>query len=79
MLSLVAAGAVDITQQLHRPLNSNVGRQSRDEADSFLSIGKQQYASGNAEETIASCLRALELLSLNWRPESTRSNLQCAC
>ena len=43
LLSPITAGAVDITQQLHRPINSSVGRQSRDEADSLLSIG-EQYA-----------------------------------
>lgn len=61
LLSPVAAGVVDITQQLHRPLNSSVGRQSRDEADSLLSIGEKQYASGYANQTITSCLQALEL------------------
>lgn len=35
------AGAVDITEQLHRPLNNSVGRQSRDEADGLLRIAEQ--------------------------------------
>lgn len=60
MLSPVA-GVVDISEQLHRPLNNSVGRQSRDEADGFLRIGQQEYASGHADKTIASCLQALEL------------------
>ncbi|MBG1266173.1 tetratricopeptide repeat protein [Nostoc sp. WHI] len=60
-LSPIAAGTVDITQQLHRPLNSSVGRQSRNEADSLIRIGEQQYTSGYADKTITSCLRALEI------------------
>jgi tetratricopeptide (TPR) repeat protein len=61
LLSPLAANAVDITQQLHRPSSSSSWRQSRDEADSLLRIGEKQYASGHPDKTIDSCLQALEI------------------
>ncbi|MBD2440066.1 lipopolysaccharide assembly protein LapB [Nostoc sp. FACHB-110] len=61
VLSPIAANASDITQQLHRPLSNSSWRYSRDEADSLLRVGQQQYRSGNAAKTIDSCLQALEI------------------
>lgn len=55
------ASAVDITQQLHRPLNNPAVRDSREEADSLLRIGEQQQLSGASDKTIDSCLQALEI------------------
>ncbi|BAY91970.1 MULTISPECIES: tetratricopeptide repeat protein [unclassified Tolypothrix] len=59
--SPLAASAVDITQQLHRPLNRSTLRDSRDQADSLLNIGEQQYKLGYADKTLDSCLQALEI------------------
>ncbi|MBD2597366.1 tetratricopeptide repeat protein [Nostoc spongiaeforme FACHB-130] len=61
LLTPIAANASDITQQLHRPINSSSWQYDRDEADSLLRIGEQQYRSGNAAKTIDSCLQALEI------------------
>ncbi|AFY42709.1 lipopolysaccharide assembly protein LapB [Nostoc sp. PCC 7107] len=61
LLIPIAVKASDITQQLHRPLSSSNWQYSRDEADSLLRIGEQQYRSGNGAKTIDSCLQALDI------------------
>lgn len=64
VLNPLVANAVDITEQLHRPLNSSFGRQSRDDADALLRVSQQQYASGNPEKAIDSGLQALKIYHL---------------
>ena len=64
LLHPATAGAADITQQLHRPVNSSMGRQSRDEADSLLRVAEQQYAAGYADKAIDSGLQALDIYHL---------------
>ncbi len=61
LLTPIAAGAADITQQLHRPLNNSVFVESRDNADSLVRIGEQQYISGYPQKAIESGLQALEI------------------
>ncbi|MFM6138913.1 MAG: hypothetical protein ACKPCP_33055, partial [Sphaerospermopsis kisseleviana] len=50
------AKAIEITKQLHSPLNHPIGRSLnvkpiREKADRLLRLGKQQYASGFVEKT----------------------------
>ena len=56
LLNPIAAGAVDITQQLHRPSNHSAVRESRDEADMLVRQGEQQQASGKSDKAIESWL-----------------------
>ena len=53
--------AVDITQQIHRPLNSSVGKSSRNVADRLLRKGRQQLSQGFPEKTLKLSLAALEI------------------
>jgi tetratricopeptide (TPR) repeat protein len=53
--------AIDITQQIHRPLNSAANNPSRNTADKLLRLGKQQLSQGFPEKTLKSTLEALEI------------------
>jgi tetratricopeptide (TPR) repeat protein len=64
LLNPIAAGAVDITQQLHRPLNHSAVRESRDEADMLVRQGEQQEQKGKSDKAIESWLQALDIYHL---------------
>lgn len=53
--------AIDITQQIHRPLNSPAGKSSRNVADKLLRQGRQQLSQGFPERTLKLSLAALEI------------------
>jgi tetratricopeptide (TPR) repeat protein len=55
------AKADDITQQLQRPLINPAIVPNRNQADSWLRTGEQQYASGFYEKSITSGLQALRI------------------
>jgi tetratricopeptide (TPR) repeat protein len=61
LLTTTGAKAVDITQQIHRPLNSSAGKSSRDVADRLLRKGRQQLSQGFPEKTLKLSLAALEI------------------
>ncbi len=53
--------AIDITQQIHRPLNSSAGKSSRNLADRLFKQGKQQLVQGFPGKTLKLALEALEI------------------
>jgi tetratricopeptide (TPR) repeat protein len=61
LFSTTNVKAIDITQQIHRPLNSSAGKSSRDTADKLLKQGKQQLSQGFPDKTLKSALEALEI------------------
>ncbi|MBS3028035.1 MAG: tetratricopeptide repeat protein [Dolichospermum sp. DET50] len=61
LLTTTGVKAIDITQQIHRPLNSSAGKSSRDVADRLLRKGRQQLSQGFPEKTLKLSLAALEI------------------
>jgi len=61
LFTTTGAKAIDITQQIHRPLNSSAGKSSRDAADRLLKQGRQQLSQGFSQKTLKSALEALEI------------------
>ncbi|MCV3216371.1 tetratricopeptide repeat protein [Plectonema radiosum NIES-515] len=64
LLNPMAVGAVDITQQLHRPLKHSAVRESREEADMLVRQGEQQEDDGKSNKAIESWLQALDIYHL---------------
>lgn len=61
LLTTTDVKAIDITQQIHRPLNNPANKSSRNVADKLLRQGRQQFFQGFPQKTLKLSLAALEI------------------